>query len=51
MIGKDYPRKRIYNWRKIYEKDGELVLQTDYNNHRYQWGLKKMTPVNTGIIY
>lgn len=22
-----------------------------YNNHRYQWRLKKMTPVSTGIIF
>jgi transposase len=24
LIGKDIPRKRLYNWRKIYEKLGEL---------------------------
>ncbi|WP_425348953.1 hypothetical protein [Halalkalibacter urbisdiaboli] len=23
----------------------------EYNNHRYQWGLMKMTRLNTEVIY
>lgn len=30
IIGKDIPRKRLYNWRKIYDKSGELGLRVDY---------------------
>ncbi|MFD2679266.1 hypothetical protein [Bacillus seohaeanensis] len=29
IIDKDIPKKKIYNWQKVYDKDGKLGLQTD----------------------
>ena len=29
VIGKDIPRKRLYNWRKVYDKSGDIGILSD----------------------
>ncbi|WP_423231488.1 IS3 family transposase [Bacillus paranthracis] len=38
--------KNLYIFHSVKVKDIEY-----YNQHRYQWNLKKMTPVETEIIF
>lgn len=38
IIGKDVPRKRIYNWKKIYDEHGEVGLYLNKRNSARQGG-------------
>ncbi|WP_157037583.1 IS3 family transposase [Ornithinibacillus californiensis] len=34
ILGKDIPRKRLYTWREVYDKSGELGLLTDFRGKK-----------------